>query len=332
VLSGVFRFNEALALLPKDVFAMGYVNLAAVGKSAAGLVPQVQSAVGGEVTGAAAMSVTAEDGGLRMKAVLVDAPPATEQTPFAPTLIAQAPSDAIAYVGFNRLADTVERAVTAASDEASDGTRTQIDALTKQLPLLLGVDAGDLRNLTGGEHAVVVTADGSTPQAALALTVADGAQATTSLTALSRSIPVLVKQFGRGNVTVGPATAITPGGATGQRLTVNGRVIAWGVRDNLAALGTGVPAIAAVLTPRAPADALSSAPTFTAATAGMPEQVTGVAYMNVRRAVPLMAAKGAFEGEDGARKRAQIAPIRHITAWSTAGDNPTVEVFVAMGR
>ncbi len=332
VLSGVFRFNDALAKLPQDVFAMAYVNLETVGKSAVEAIPQVESIAGGQVTGAAAMSVTAEDNGLRMKAVLVDAPPTADQTPYAPTLTSQAPADSIAYIGFNRLANTVETAVTAASGEGSEETKKQIDALTGQLPLLLGVNTGDLRNLTGGEHAVVVSGSGAMPDAALALKVADGAQATKSLTALSRTIPALAGQFGGQKMKVGKATAVTAGGAAGQRIAVGDRTIAWGVRGDLAVIGNGVPAIGQVLAPRAAADSLAGSPAFVAATKGMPDQVTGLVYVNMRKANTVLAANGGFEGKDGAKMRAQLKPIRDITAWSTGGDTPTVEVFVGMAK
>lgn len=332
VLSGVFRFNDALAKLPQDVFAMAYVNLETVGKSAAEVIPQVESIANGQVTGAAAMSVTAEDNGLRMKAVLVDAPPTADQTPYAPTLTSQAPADSIAYIGFNRLADTVETAITAASGSGSDETKKQIDALTGQLPLLLGVNTGDLRNLTGGEHAVVVSGSGAMPGAALALKVADGPQATKSLTALSRTIPALAGQFGGEKLKVGTATAVTAGGAKGQRIAVGERTVAWGVRGDLAVIGNGVPAIGQVLAPRAAADSLAGSPAFVAATKGMPDQVTGLAYVNMRKANTVLAANGAFAGKDGAKMRAQLRPIRDITAWSTGGETPTVEVFVGMAK
>ena len=119
----------------------------------------------------------------------MDAPPTADQTPYAPTLTSQASADSIAYIGFNRLADTVETAITAASGSGSDETKKQIDALTGQLPLLLGVNTGDLRNLTGGEHAVVVSGSGAMPGAALALKVADGPQATKSLTRCRAPFP-----------------------------------------------------------------------------------------------------------------------------------------------
>ena len=331
-LSGVFRFNEALSLLPDDVFAMGYVNVEEAGRAASEVIPQVGDLAGGQITGAAAMSVTAQPDGLRMKAVLVDAPQAAQQTPYTPTLTAQAPADAVAYLGFNRLADTVQRAVSAASSEGSEDTKKQIDALTAQLPLLLGVNADDLRNLTGGEHAVVVGGAGKTPEAALALQVKSGAQATESLTALSKSVPVVLRQFGPDDAKIGKATPFSENGVKGQVIPADDMSVAWGVRGDLAAIGNGAKAVASVLAPRAAGNSLAATPAFKAATQGMPDQVTGLAYLDVRKAVPIMAANGAFEGKDGARKRADIAPLTQVAAWATAGETPTVEVYVGMGK
>ena len=189
-LSGVFRFNDALALLPKDVFAMAYVNIDELGKAAADMLPMAGDLVNGQIKGAAAMSLTAESNGLRMKAVLVDAPAMADQKAFTPTLTSQAPADSVAYIGFNRLADTVSRAITTASETASPEVKKQIDTITGQLPVLLGVDGGDLRNLAGGEHAVVVGGGQPTPSVSLALKTGDGAQAEQTLTSLSKASSV----------------------------------------------------------------------------------------------------------------------------------------------
>jgi len=333
VLSGVFRFNDALALLPDDVFAMAYVNLDVAGEAAKEVLPQAEMLAGEQVKGAAAMSVTAEEGGFRMKAVLVDAPSTAQQAPYTPTLTAQAPAGSVAYLGFNKLADTVQTALSSATESGSDETRKQIEALTGQLPLLLGVNADDLRNLTGGEHAVVVTGSGKEPGATLALTVADGPRASKSLTALSRTLPALGRQFGSDDLKVGKATVFSEGAVKGQVIPMgDGRSVAWGVRGTLAGIGNGAAPVANVLAPRAKADSLAGTPGFTAVTAGMPEQVTGLAYVDMRKVVPILAANGAFEGTDGARKRANLAPITQVAAWATAGDTPTVEVVVGMAK
>ncbi|MSO44967.1 MAG: DUF3352 domain-containing protein [Thermoleophilia bacterium] len=331
VLSGVVRFNDALALLPKDVFAMAYVNLDVLGLSATDAIPQVGSLVGDQVTGAAAMSVTAEPGGLRMKAVVVDGPPIFDQTSFAPTLTRQAPADCVVYIGFNRLADTVSAALAAASESGTPDTKKQIDALTTQLPSLLGVNGDDLRNLTGGEHAVVVTRESPTPGVSLALRTADGAHATKSLTALSKSLPAVFAQFGGSDTVIGDWTTVDLKGTTGRQLSLGtwGGIV-WGVRGNLAVVGSRASGVASVLAPRAVGTSLAAAPAFGDATRGMPSQVSGLAWVNMREVSRLLAANGAFDGKGGARMRANLAPITSVAAWTTSGTNPTLEVFVGM--
>lgn len=195
------------------------------------------------------------------------------------------------------------------------------------------MNTDDLRNLTGGEHAVVVTGTGTEPRVALALTVQDGARATKSLTALSKSVPVALGQFGPESLKVGEATAFAAGAVEGQVIPLGeGRSVAWGVRGNMAAIGNGTGAVAGVLAQRPAGDSLASTPGFRSATTGMPDQVSGLAYVDMTRVTRLMAQGGAFEGTDGARKRANLEPISHVAAWSTDGDTPTVDVVIGMRK
>jgi len=334
-LSGVFRFNDALALLPRDVFAMAYVNIDELGKAASDIVPMAGDLVDGEITGAAAMSLTAETDGLHMKAVLVDAPAVADQKAFTPTLTNVAPADAIAYLGFNRLADTVARVISSASASASPEVKKQIDAVTGQLPVLLGVTADDLRNLTGGEHAVVVGGAQPTPSVSLALKTADGAQADETLTSLSKSLPLVLGQFGpSGKLKTAAAKGFTPvnlGGVAGHELAVNSTGdIVWGVKGDLAVIGSRAAGVSTLLNGTGPGLADSAA--FTAATQGMPDQVTGLAWINVPQAMPMLAEKGAFAGKDGAGKREALSHVSGIAAWGTPGANPTVDVFVGLQK
>ncbi len=333
VLSGAARFNDALAKLPSDVFAQAYINLEGIAKDALAAVPQAEQLAGGQLTGVVAMSITAEKTGLRMKAVLVGAPPAIAQTEYSPTLLASAPQDVLAYVGFNRLADTVQRALTSVSDSASSDTKTQIDTLTGQLPLLLGVTGDDLRNLTGGEHAVVVTAGRRVPAVSLMLQTASGVQAAKSLAALSKSVPKVLHQFGGVKKKLPAWTAVDLGGVKGQQLALGGtgRVV-WGVKGDLAVIGTQVTGVARVLSPPAGTLPLSRTPAFTTATQGMPDQVTGLVWVNVARVLPVLRANGSFRGKDGQRTLNNLRVVKNVAAWSSGGETPTVEVFLGLSR
>ena len=334
-LSGVFRFNDALALLPKDVFAMAYVNIDELGKAAADMLPMAGDLVNGQIKGAAAMSLTAESNGLRMKAVLVDAPAMADQKAFTPTLTSQAPADSVAYIGFNRLADTVSRAITTASETASPELKKQIDTITGQLPVLLGVDGGDLRNLAGGEHAVVVGGGQPTPSVSLALKTGDGAQAEQTLTSLSKALPLVLGQFGpSAKIKSAAAKGFQPvdlGGVKGHELSINSTGdIVWGVKGDLAVIGSRAPGVSTVLNGTGPSLAGNAA--FTAATQGMPDQVTGLAWLNVPQAMPLLQKNGAFNGKDGAKDREMLSHVSGVAAWGTQGANPMVEVFVGLQK
>ncbi|MEI7521515.1 MAG: DUF3352 domain-containing protein [Thermoleophilia bacterium] len=331
-LSGVFRFNDALALLPKDVFAMAYVNLEEMGKGALSGIPQVENLVGGQITGAAAMSVTAQPDGLHMKAVLVDTPPMADQKAYTPTLMKNAPADSVAYLGFNRLADTVQQVLQSAESSSSPDTKKQIDAVLAQAPLLLGVNGADLKNLAGGEHAVVVTGGQSTPAVSLALQTGDGAQATSTLTSLSKAVPALMSQFGGAKGTAKGFVAVDLNGVKGQQLSIGktGNVV-WGVKGNLAVIGSRAGAVASVLAPKTGAT-LADSKAFQDATQGMPDQVTGLAWVNVPEVMTLMAANGAFTGKNGAQHRESLSHVSGIAAWGTQGDNPTIEVFLGLKK
>lgn len=341
VLSGVFRFNDALGLLPKDVFAMGYVNIDELGKAAASALPGAEGLVQGQVSGAAAVAVTAESDGMRIKGVLVGAPPSTQQKSFSPTLTANAPADSLAYVGFNDLAGTAGQVLKGASEAAKANTKQQIDQVTSQLPLLLGVTGADLTNLAGGEHAVVITdptgkGASAEPGLTLALKTADGAKAGDTLSTLSDRVPTLLRQFGPASVSgkVGKGFTDIPlgNGITGHRLPVAGMGdVVWGVNGDLAAIGDQASGVKAVLS-AAPGGGLAGSPGFKAATQGMPDQVTGVAWVNVPQILPVLQARGEFNGAEGAKKRDCLEHITGIAAWGTQGDTPTVEVFVGMKK
>ena len=251
-------------------------DTAAVTKGALTGIPQVENLVGGQITGAAAMSLTAQPDGLRMKAVLVDTPPMTDQKAYTPTLMKNAPADSVAYLGFNRLADTVEQALKSAESSSSADTKKQIDTVLAQAPLLLGVDGADLKNLTGGEHAVVVTDGEAMPGVSLALKTGNGAQATSTLTSLSKAIPVLMSTFGGAKGSAKGSVAVDLNGVKGQKLSIgkSGNVV-WGVKGDLAVIGNSAAGAGSVLAPKAGAT-LADSKAFQDATQGMPDQVTGL--------------------------------------------------------
>ena len=117
----------------------------------------------------------------------------------------------------------------------------------------------------------------------------------------------------------------------GHELSINSTGdIVWGVKGDLAVIGSRAAGVSTVLNGTGPSLAGNAA--FTAATQGMPDQVTGLAWLNVPQAMPLLQKNGAFNGKDGAKDREMLSHVSGVAAWGTQGANPTVEVFVGLQK
>ena len=324
-LAGTSRFTDALAKLPADVFGQAYFDVGALVQSADKSQPQLgQLGLAEYQNAVVAASVAAEPDGARVKGVVVGAPDAGVAE-FSPTLAEKVPADAIAYLGFNDLAGSITTILDQARSAQSSDTTAQIDALTGQLPALLGVSVADLAALTSGEHAIVATSGSPNPGAALLLKVADPAKATATLDALRVGVPRLLQSFSPQTKLPAWKKAPLAAGVTGWQLPLSPKAgVVYGVDGNLAILGTSVPAVTAVQRPVSP---LSSSAAFTAATSGMPEAVTSVLWVNISQAVAAADKLGALK-DLPAESVANLRPLKSIAAWTTGGETPTFEVFL----
>lgn len=324
-LAGTSRFSDALAKLPAEVFGQAYFDVGALVQSASQSQPQLdQLGLADYQNAVVAASVSAEPDGARVKGVVVGAPDAGIAE-FSPTLAEKVPADAIAYLGFNDLAGSITTILDRARAAQSSDTTAQIEALTGQLPALLGVSIDDLAALSSGEHAIVATSGSPNPGAALLLKVDDGAKATATLDALRVGVPRLLQTFSPD--TKLPAWKQVPlaAGVTGWRLPLSPEVgVVYGVDGDLAIAGTSVPAVTAVQRPVSP---LSSSADFTAATGGMPDAVTSVLWVNISEAIEAADKLGALK-DLPAESVANLRPLKSITAWTTGGETPTFEVFL----
>lgn len=327
-LAGQSRFKDALAKLPADVFGQAYVDVGALVREASASSPQLgQLGLGNVKDAVVAASVAAEPDGARLKGVVLNAPKVAT-TGFTPTLADHAPADAVAYLGFDNLAGTVSQILTQARAAQSSSTQQQFDALSAQLPQLLGVSTRQLADLASGEHAVVVTG-GANPGAVLALKVKDGAAAQATLDKLRVGVPGLLKTFSP--KTKLPAWQQVPlaVGVQGWRLPLSPKAgLVYGVDGTTALVGSSATAVAAVQRPAAP---LSASSAFQAATSGMPSKVTSVFWLDVQRAVETAKAGGAFKKAD-AKALANLKPLKSVSAWTTGGDQPTFEVFLHVAK
>ena len=328
-LAGSSRFTAAIGQLPADVFAQGYVDLGSIasGATAAGSpLKALPSGAAALKDAAVAVSLTAEQNGLRVKGVVTGAGDlAGSAQEFTPTLTSHVPGDAIAYLGFDNLAALVSNAIGQVGTSSPE-LQKQIEALTGQIEPMLGVSLDDLTALTSLEHALVVTKGAPVPTVALLLQVADGKRAQTTLDTLREHVPSVVKSLSPS--TTLPAWNQIPlaNNVTGWQLPLSTQAgVVYGVDGNLAIIGTLPDGVKQIQEPLSP---LSRNPDFVAATGGMPDQVTGLAWVNVEEAVNLLDATGAFKGKQ--QLLANLRPLKSVVAWGTGGGTPTFEAFVTI--
>jgi hypothetical protein len=329
-MAGSKRLADALAELPDEVLAQGFVDVGAfvqmAGRTGSGAVAKQLADAGVGSDAGIGVSVSAEQDGLRFKAVGIGMrSDAARLEQFTPTLVKQVPGDAIAYVGFRNafgIADQAMKQLASGKDAQSGKDLAQAELA---LPLL-GVTKDDLKALTSGEHAVVVTKGASQPGVVAALEVADPKRATATLDALRANGPTLLKKAGK---PIPPFTAVPLGnGVTGWRSQVSPKTgLVFGVDGNLALIGTQVAAVRQV---QSPTSTLADDPAYQAATREMPSKVGGVAWINgeeLRRALDNVGAL-----KDAPKDTvANLRPIQSIAAWtSTTGDKPTFEAFITI--
>lgn len=324
-LGGTDKFTEALAKLPADVFGQAYVDIGAFVQQAGASTPQLEQLGLGDYQNAVmAASIAAEPEGARVKGVVMGAPD-LGQASFSPTLVDKAPADSIAYLGFADLASSVTTILDQTRASQSEEARAQIDAIGGQLPALLGVSLEDLRALTSGEHAIVVTSGSPDPGATLALAVEDGAQASQTLDALRVGVPQLLGTFSPDTQLPEWRRAPLAAGVQGWELPLSPEAgVVYGVDGDTALIGTSVASVVAVQRPTAP---LSGTPEYQEATAGIPDEVTSLVFVNVEQAVDAAAKLGALD-DAPAETLANLRPVKSLTAWTTGGETPTFEVFL----
>jgi len=328
-LGGTAKFTDALGKLPDDVFAQGYLDVGSLVRQTIAQSPQLGQL--GQLQGfqdaVVAASVAAEPDGVRVKGIVDGADGLPMGGDFSPTLTSNAPSDALAYVGFSDVSGQLTKVLQTVQGSLGKEERQQLDAFSGQLPALLGVSLDDLAALGSGEQALVVTDGRPNPGAAVALKVEDGARAKTTLDTIRQKLPGLVKTFS-------PDTALPPwspvplaNGVQGWRLPLSPEAGAvYGVDGDLAVIGTSVPAVTAVQSPTSP---LAASADFQAATDGMPDTVSSVFWLNLSQGIGTLQRFGAFK-DASPKTLPNLRPLKSIAAWTTNGDTPTFEMLLTI--
>ena len=312
-------FKATLAQLPDDPLAIAYISpprLSGLLRTAAALVPDEQfdgrpnatkliADFAKQIDGVRGLglAVGAEDGGLRIavasdfdQAKLATFGASTVQS-HVPTIVERVPADAIGFVVFRDLGPRL---------------LVVIDALVAQSPQISGhirslENASDLslrREIVpalSGQQAVVVLA-GDRPRGALLLAPPAPAAADLTLVKAMR----IVQAAGRGP----DASGVTSG-------TISDLAVTWQPGSDLLAIGNA-PQLAV-----APELSVSQSGAYRAITsqAGVPDSITGLAYLDAARVFTQAKAKGRAVPS-------MASAIRGVVAWSTA---TSASVFIAIG-
>lgn len=332
--AGNAKALETLAKLPDEVLIQAYIDAGAIVKQSTGDSAQLKQleALGLSLDTAVAVSLSAEDSGLRLKGVTVGANNEllAAGAPFSPKLTANVPGDAIVYVGISNLAATAKTAIETIGATNPD-VKKQLDAASSQIPLLLGgATLDDVKALISGEHALVVTKGSAAPAVSLLLSVADGAAAKKTLDGIAGALPLVAGQIAPGRDL--PAWKdITEAGNAGRQLALDPRAgLVYGTKDSLAVYGTQPSALGLL---NSPATSLAQDADFIAATAGVPDQVTSLVWVDVPAAVEQADALGVFKDADAKAQEvlANLKPVQNLVAWATVEDgSPTVEAFLSI--
>ena len=328
-MAGSKRLGEALADLPDEVLAQGFLDIGALVKvaerSGGGDVAKQLAAAGVGADAAIGLSVSTEQDGVRVKAVSVGFGPQSGQLDqFTPALVKHVPGDAIAYVGLRNGFGAADQAIRRLSGRDPQ-LKESLAKAALALPLL-GVNLDDIKALTSLEHALVVTKGAPTPGVVAALEVADPARAKATLNTLRTAAPKVLKTTGRSIPPFKPVRLAN--GVSGWQSQISAKAgVVFGIDGKLALIGTLPGAVKQV---QAPASTLADDPGYQAATREMPPKVGGVVWINGEQLYRALDALGALKGapKDAV---ANLRPLKSLAAWSAVtGGKPTFEAFLTI--
>lgn len=324
-LAGSKKVRQALAGLPDEVLVQGYIDLAEIvtGVGAAQR-PEIRrqiEAAGISTDAGLAISLTTEPDGVRLKAVASAVPNAPQVGLFTPSLTRQVPAGALGYVGAENLYE-----ITGSTLEQMRKSNPDLDDQLGQLRgalNLFGLPMPDLENLTSGEFAAAVlppASGGSVPGGVVILEAQDEAKASTTLDNVRKQMELL-----RGaNASIPTFTRVRlDNGVTGWEAPLQpGMSIVHALDAGRVLVGTGVDAVRAVQSPKS---RLSDDPAFREATDQMPSEVQSIMWIDVEAVLKVVDALA--PGELDAEARENLAPLRNVAGWSTAGERPAFELF-----
>lgn len=320
------RLQNVLSALPADTIAQGYVDMAGVLEISKQALPaatlQQLEAAGIGPDAALGMSLTAEQTGLRVKAIGLDYQ-SKGTTAFTPTFTENVPANAVVMMSANNLFEMGRASLEPLMAQDEDFKSQMLQA--KGALALFGVSTTDLKTLFGGETAFALTpgAAPDKPTFGGVVGTSDGAQGAAVLDRLRTSIPSM------SNGEVPPFTAVTlANGVSGWESKIDPKAsLVYGVDGKNIFLGSSVDTVRQF---QAPKLALADDTAFAAATRQMPAKVASLAWINGDTLWPMLEALGAFKTAP-AEALPNLKPLRNLAIWSTQGDQQTMEAFLTIG-
>ncbi|MGI9188369.1 MAG: DUF3352 domain-containing protein [Gaiellales bacterium] len=320
-------FKATIAMLPGDAVAVAYLapaRLAGLVQLAGSVLPKGALPKGSpDMTQSLAqlgdtlkdvrglgIAITAEQGGLRVVAA-GDADQAALNklglalpTAYSPSILKQVPADALGFAAFRNLGPTLEVAIAAAQQQDP-----QVGKLIAAAEQTTGIKLADLLAALGGEHAVVAVG-GKTPAAALLTQPQDPAAAGATLAKAITSAQTLADSLPMAKTARTEAEKRMPGTLPQIAVTRQGD-------SATLAIGTDARLAATPSTSVVDADAYRAI----VDRAGVPTDVTGLAYVNVGQLRAQAAAMGATvpTGTDA---------LNGVVAWGTSDG---AVLFISIG-
>ena len=310
-------FEDALAKLPDDALAKGYVN----GSELAGLIRDVAqessssfdaSAVGFDKLDFIAASLGAEDDGVRLDGA-VSGPGASSFSGgnYTSKLIEGVPADALAFLTL-RGGGLTEQLKNLQSNALFSQAFRQFEAAT-------GVSLDDLLELLVNEVAFYVRPGAGVPELSLVLTPDDEAKALATLDKLATRLA----EAAGGRVTSG-----TEAGHQVKTIDFGRFAVHYGALDDKVLITNGVSGIAdygsgANLTDSADFKSAKAA-------AGLPDSNGGFIYLDLKSGIPLIESLAGLAGEPLPEEvTGNLQPLRSLLAWvAGSGDTRTFDVFL----
>jgi len=302
-------FKDAMAALPDDALFKVYVDGAALKKAVATSSSGVNGAALAGIGSLKSIvaSAQATDAGIGAQAVTVGM---TSTKAYAPDLLGDVPSGALVYISFKDLGAQLRQLL----------ANPQIRPVLGQFQASLGVTPEQLASMLSGEGAIYVRPGSPLPEVTILLEQSD---AQTALDTLDKIAQKAATALG---TTVEPTTI---GSVSAKRISIQGVPIYYAAVGDKLVISNAQTGISGV---SGGGSKLADDPVFKEAkeASGLPDETTGIVYVNIKDTVPLIDSFASLAGQSlPPRATSNLEHVRTFMAYGTqAGDKSTFKAFL----